>query len=68
MKVIDIQKVVDSTAFTSIKKKFVSSLYWNLVAAGYKPCIVNEKYIEIDGTAFHFVMNKRDMSYTAVVF
>ena len=59
-----IQKIADETRFSSNKVKFVSDLYWKLVAAGLNPVIVNDRYIEVDGVDYHFICRRRQMSYT----
>ena len=63
-----IQQITNETRYSSNKVQFVSNLYWNLVAAGLKPCIVNEKYIEIEGVEYQFTNNRREMSYTVSIF
>ena len=60
----EIQKIADNTRYNSNKVRFVSDLYWNLVNAGFHPVVVNDKYIEIDGVDYHFIKNKRQLTYT----
>ena len=60
----EIQNAANVVRYDSNKRKFVSNLYWALVNKGMKPCIVNGLYIEVDGTDYHLVNNKRKGSYT----
>ena len=62
-----IQNIANETQYNSNKEKFVSALYWNLVAAGLKPCIVNDKYIELDGVDYQFIKNRRSCTYTVAI-
>ena len=59
-----IQRIANGTQYSSNKEKFVSALYRNLVAAGLKPCIVNGKYIELDGVDYEFINHRRECTYT----
>lgn len=62
-----VQNIANETQYNTNKVKFVSALYFNLVAAGLKPCIVNDKYIELDGVSYHFINNRRCRNYTVAV-
>lgn len=63
-----LQKYVDNTNYTSNKKNFVTRLYWNLVADGFKPVVQNYRYLIFDETYFEFIHSARKMSYTAKSF
>ena len=63
-----IQQIANETRYSSNKVDFVSDLYWNLHYMGMNPCLVNDKYIEIDGVTYQFTCNRREMSYTVSIF
>ncbi|MSS16806.1 hypothetical protein [Sodaliphilus pleomorphus] len=62
--IYEIQNAANEISYDSNKKRFVSNLYWALVNKGMKPCIVNGLYLEVAGTNYHLVNNKRKGSYT----
>lgn len=64
-KLNSIQNVVNATRYDKNKERFVSNLYWNLKAAGFDVCILNDKYLIIDGIDFQFINSKKNYTYTA---
>lgn len=62
-----VQKVVDGMVYDKNKERFVGNLYWKVKAIGLDVCLLNDKYLTVEGVDIHFVNNKRKMSYTAVI-
>ena len=62
-----IQNIVNASQYSTIKVTFVKNVYWNMVAAGLRPAILNDKYIEIDGNDYEFIHSKKNGTYTVKV-
>ena len=68
MRTETLQSYVDKTNYTSNKKEFVSRLYWNLVADGFSPVVLNDRYLILGDNEFEFIHSAKKMSYTAKSF
>lgn len=62
-----IQNIANASQYSTSKVTFVKNVYWNMVAAGLRPAILNDKYIEIDGNDYEFIHSKKNGTYTVKV-
>ena len=62
-----IQNIANASQYSTSKVTFVNNVYWNMVAAGLRPAILNDKYIEIDGNDYEFIHSKKNGTYTVKV-
>ena len=63
-----IQNMVNCYGFGLSTKDIASEIYWQLEAQGFDPCIVNERYIEIDGVTYQFRKARTKGHWTVVSF
>lgn len=57
-KMTALQNFVDNYGFGISKEKLVEKAYWNL-CSDHDCCIINEKYIGIDGKEFQLIKSKK---------
>ena len=53
-----LQKFVDQFGLGISKKELTGKAYWAMKAQGHDVCIVNEKYLEMDGVNYQFIKSK----------
>ena len=63
-----LQEMVNKYGFGLAVRDLASDIYWELRAEGLKPCIVNERYIEIDGMTYQFRKTRAKGHWTVVSF
>ena len=63
-----LQDMVSKYGFGLSVRDLASDIYWALYAEGFKPCIVNERYIEIDGVTYQFRKTRTKGHWTVVSF
>lgn len=61
-----IQNIVNKYGFGISTKDIASEVYWALEALGFDPCIVNERYIAVDGITYQLRKTKSKGHWTAV--
>ena len=61
-----LQEMVNGYGFGMYVRELVHEIYWRLVAEGYKPCTVNERYLEIDGVTYQFRKTRSKGCWTVV--
>ena len=49
-----LQDIVNKYGFGLSVRDMASIVYSELCAEGFEPCIVNDRYIEVDGVAYQF--------------
>lgn len=63
-----LQEMVNGYGFGITVEKLVREIYWALVADGKRPCIVNSRYLEIDGVTYQFRRTRSKGCWTVVEF
>ncbi|MGN1025511.1 MAG: hypothetical protein ACI4P4_03795 [Faecousia sp.] len=63
-----LQQMVSGYGLGITVERLASDIYWQLVAEGEKPCIVNSRYIEIDGVTYQFRRTRSKGCWTVVEF
>lgn len=61
----DLQNYIDNFGFGISVKELASRSYWTMQVAGHEVCIVNDRYLEIDGTTFLFSKSRRNGGWIA---
>ena len=54
----DLQNYVNQFGFGISKNKLAGNAYWAMKAQGHDVCMVNEKYLEVDGTTYQFIKSR----------
>ena len=62
----NIQNIVNKYGFGISTKDIASEVYWALEAQGFDPCIVNDRYIEVNGITYQLRKTKAKGHWTAV--
>ncbi len=63
-----LQDMVNKYGFGLSVRDLASDIYWELKAEGFNPCIVNERYIEIDGVTYQFRKTRTKGHWTVASF
>lgn len=63
-----LQEVVAGYGFGLTVENLVRQIYWSLVAEGLRPCIVNARYIEVEGITYQFKKTRSKGHWTVVEF
>ena len=63
-----LQEMVAGYGFGYSVTELVSRVYWSLVAEGLRPCVVNDRYLEIDGVTYQFRKTRSKGCWTVVEF
>lgn len=61
-----IQNITNNFGFGISVNELTSKVYFNLVAMGFKPCIVNDRYIEVDGITYQLRKTRSKGCWTVV--
>ena len=64
----DLQNYIDGFGFGISVKALASKAYWQMQALGHKVCIVNERYLEVDGTTYLFSKSRKAGRWIAKAF
>ena len=54
-----LQKFVDNYGFGISVSKLASDAYRHMKASGHDVCIVNDRYLEVDGTTYLFSKSRK---------
>ena len=60
-----IQSIINKYGFAVSTKSIASEVYWELKALGFSPCIVNDRYIEVDGVMYQLLKTRAKGHWTA---
>ena len=63
-----IQNFIDGYGFRISVKDLADLTYTELRMAGFQPCIVNDRYIEVDGTTYLFSKSRKHGRWIAKEF
>lgn len=61
-----IQEMVNAYGFGISVEKLVSELYWKLTIEGADACIVNGRYLEVDGVNYQLKKTRSKGHWTVV--
>lgn len=53
-----LQNYVDQFGFGISKNELAGKAYWAMKVEGHDVCMVNEKYLEVDGVTYQFIKSK----------
>lgn len=60
-----IQNFIDQYGFRISVKDLADMTYTELAMAGFKPCIINDRFIEVDGTIYLFSKSRKHNRWIA---
>ena len=63
-----LQDMVNKYGFGLSVKDLASDIYWELRAEGLNPCIVNDRYIEVNGVTYQFRKTRSKGHWTIATF
>ena len=55
----ELQNYIDGYGFGISVKDLCSKAYWQMKADGHKVCIVNDRYLELDGKTYFFSKSRK---------
>ena len=55
----ELQNYVDGFGFGISVKDLAIKAYWHMESNGHKVCIINDRYLEVDGTEYMFSKSKK---------
>jgi len=61
-----IQNYVNGFGFGISVNELASKIYFKLASLGYDPCIVNDRYIEVDGITYQLRKTRSKGHWTVV--
>lgn len=61
-----LQEMVAGYGFGFSVQELVHRVYWSLVAEGLHPCVVNDRYLEIEGITYQFRKTRSKCCWTVV--
>lgn len=57
------QDFVNGYGIGMTKQDLVSELYWYLKEQGHEVCVLNDKYLIVDGTDYQFIKSNKTRSW-----
>lgn len=63
-----IEEIIRKYGFGMSIEQLASRVYFDLVALGYKPCIVNDRYIEVDNENYQLIKSRSKGHWTVKTF
>lgn len=64
----ELQNYIDGYGFGISVKELAHRAYRHMANEGYKVCIVNDHYLEVDGTTFLFSKSRKNGRWIAKAF
>ena len=64
----ELQNFLDGFGFGISVEKLADKAYRHMAAKGHKVCMVNERYLEVDGTTYPFSKSKKHGRWIAKAF
>ena len=62
----NIQNIVNDFGFGISVNELASKVYFKLASLGFKPCIVNDRYIEVDGITYQLRKTRSKGHWTVI--
>lgn len=63
-----IQNFINQYGLGMSVEEIAEKVYFYLVSLKYNPCIINERYIEVNGSRYRFVKSKKYNGWVAKIF
>ena len=64
----ELQNYIEGYGFGISVKELAHRTYWFMKANGHKVCIVNDRYLEVDGTTYLFSKSRKHGRWIAKEF
>ncbi len=64
----ELQNFIESYGFGISKEKLADKAYYHMAAGGHQVCMVNERYLEVDGTTYYFSKSRKEGRWIAKEF
>lgn len=64
----ELQDYIDNYGFGISVRDLASKAYWQMKAFGHEVCIVNDRYLEVDGTTYLFSKSRKQGRWIAKAF
>ena len=64
----DLQNYIDGYGFRISVKELAHKAYWQMKVLGHEVCIVNDRYLEVDGTTYLFSKSRKHGRWIAKAF
>lgn len=55
----ELQNYINNYGLRTSLKELVSRAYWEMKAKGHEACVINDRYIEVDGKTYYFSRSKK---------
>ena len=55
----ELQNYINTFGLRTSLKELTSRAYWEMKAQGHEVCIINDRYLEIDGKTYFFSKSKK---------
>ena len=63
-----LQEYIDNFGFGISVKNLCGKAYWQMKAEGHEVCIVNDRYLELDGKTYLFSKSQKQQRWIAKEF
>ena len=63
----ELQELIEKFGFGFSVEKLASIAYWEMKGKGHDVCIINDRYLEMDGTTYLFSKSKKHGRWIAKV-
>lgn len=64
----ELQNFIEGYGFGISKKELATKAYRHMTATGHEACIINDRYLEVDGTSYFFSKSRKHGRWIAKVF
>ena len=64
----DLQKCLEGWGLGISVEKLVDKVYWIMAAHGHDVCMLNERYLIVDGQAYRFIKSRKNNCWIAKPF
>lgn len=64
----ELQNYIDGFGFGISVKELASKAYRFMASNGYKVCIINDRYLDVDGTTYLFSKSRKNGRWIAKAF
>ena len=64
----ELQNFIENFGFGISVEKLADKAYWYMASKGHQVCMVNERYLEVDGTTYFFSKSKKHGRWIAKTF
>lgn len=64
----ELQNYIEGYGFGISVKELAHKAYWHMASNGHKVCIVNDRYLDVDGTTYLFSKSRKNGRWIAKAF